>query len=210
MDISVAPVMDHRKVEDCPASTVVGSAVKLLITGAAAVGGGGGCCVGGGGGGGGGTFFPQPTANNTSADSSSSMPTRHECNDACNLELSLILKSPLLSLFGSSFLLCCFTPNRFFIVPLRSELLYLAAIGQRGINLRLSPTRRGKHDVNAIGGPTRIFVSPRAMGQLHHIAASHVHDKDIEISRLESTSPCKCNVLPIGGPRRIYGIALPG
>src|SRR5580692_3558233 len=92
MDMSVAPVMDQRKVEDCPASTVEGSAVKLLITGAAAVGGGGGCCVGGGGGGGGGTFLPQPTANNTSADSSSSMPTRGECNDACNLELSLILR----------------------------------------------------------------------------------------------------------------------
>src|ERR1700728_2675573 len=136
MDISLPPVMDHRKVEDCPASTVVGSAVKLLITGAEAVGGGGGCCVGGGGGGGGGTFFPQPTPNNTSAESSSSMPAL----DACNLELSLILKSPLLSLSGSSFLLCCFTPNRFFIVALRGKLLYLATVGQRGINLRFSPT----------------------------------------------------------------------
>src|ERR1700689_5296928 len=96
MDMSVAPVMDHRKVEDCPASTVEGSAVKLLITGAAAVGGGGGCCVGGGGGGGGGSFFPHPRPNNPSADNSNSIPPRHECNDACNLELSLILKSPLL------------------------------------------------------------------------------------------------------------------
>src|ERR1700693_3419631 len=93
MFMSVAPVMDQRKVEDCPASTVEGSAVKLLITGPAAVGGGAmGVAAGGGGGGGGGTFLPQPTANNTSADSSSSMPTRGESNDACNLELSLILR----------------------------------------------------------------------------------------------------------------------
>src|ERR1700722_5589586 len=204
--MSVAPVMDHRKVEDWPASTVVGSAVKLLITGAEAVGGSGGCCVGGGGGGGGGTCFPQPTASNSSAETSSSMPAL----DACNLELSLILKSPLLSLFGPSFLLCCFTPNRFFIVALRGELLYLATVGQRGINLRFSPTRGGKHDVNAIGRPPWIFVSPRALGQLPHTAASHVHDKDIEISRLESTSPCKCDVLAIGAPRRVYGVALPG
>ena len=39
MDMSVAPLMDQRKVEDCPASTVEGSAVKLLITGAAGAGG---------------------------------------------------------------------------------------------------------------------------------------------------------------------------
>jgi hypothetical protein len=80
--------MDQRKVEDCPASTVEGSAVKLLITGAAACGGGGGAVlVGGGGGGGGGTFFAQPTANNSSADSNTSMPALN----GCNLELSLIL-----------------------------------------------------------------------------------------------------------------------
>jgi hypothetical protein len=89
MDMSVAPLMAQRNVEDCPASTVEGSAVKLLITGAAWVGGAMRSAVGGGGGGGGGgTFFLQPTANNTSTDSSSSMPVL----DACNLELSLILK----------------------------------------------------------------------------------------------------------------------
>src|SRR3984885_1562270 len=92
MDMSVAPLMDQRKVEDCPASTVEGSAVKLLITGAAALGGAETVGGGGGGGGGGGTFFAQPTANNTNADTSSSMPTRDDCNDACNLELSLILR----------------------------------------------------------------------------------------------------------------------
>ena len=64
--------------------------------------------------------------------------------------------------------------------------------------------------MDAIGSPTRIFISPRAMGQLHHIAAGDVHDKDIEISRFESTSPCKCNVLAIGAPRRIHCVALPG
>ena len=63
MDMSVALLMDQRKVEDCPRSMVEGSAVKLLITGGlrraervpVARGGGGG-------GGGGGTFFLQPTA----------------------------------------------------------------------------------------------------------------------------------------------------
>jgi hypothetical protein len=90
--MSVAPVLDQRKVEDCPASIVEGSAVKLLITGAAACGGGATVGGGGGGGGGGGTFLAQPTANNTSTDSNRSMPVL----DACNLELSLILKSPLL------------------------------------------------------------------------------------------------------------------
>jgi hypothetical protein len=86
--MSVAPLMDHRNVEDCPASTLLGSAVKLLITGAAAV--GVGVTVGGGGGGGGGgaTFFAQPAANNTSADTANSMPDL----DACNLELVLILR----------------------------------------------------------------------------------------------------------------------
>jgi hypothetical protein len=88
MDMSVAPLMDQRNVDDCPASTVEGSALKLPITGAA---GGGGVVVtvgaGGGGGGGGGTFFLQPTENNSSADSNSSMAAR----DDCNLKLSLIL-----------------------------------------------------------------------------------------------------------------------
>src|SRR5579862_5609335 len=107
--MSVAPVIDQRKVEDCPASTVVGSAVKLLITGAAAVGGGGVGRVGGGGGGGGGIVFLQPTAKNTSADSSSNVPTRDGCHDACNLELSLILN------YSSSWSL------EFFIVLLYSK-----------------------------------------------------------------------------------------
>jgi hypothetical protein len=92
MDMSVAPLMAQRNVEDCPASIVVGSAVKLLITGVTWVGGAIAVGVGGGGGGGGGTFLAQPTANNTSTDSNISMPVL----DACNLELSLILKSPLL------------------------------------------------------------------------------------------------------------------
>jgi hypothetical protein len=96
MDMSVAPVMDQRKVEDCPASTVEGSAVKLLITGAAGAGGAVTVGVEGGGGGGGGTFFLHPTANNTSTDSNTNVPVRDDCpalnwSDACNLELSLIL-----------------------------------------------------------------------------------------------------------------------
>jgi hypothetical protein len=96
MDMSVAPLMDQRKVDDCPASTVVGSAVKLLIATAGGAGGAMAVGVGAGGGGGGGTFLAQPTANNTSADSTSNMPARNDSadkagNDACNLELSLIL-----------------------------------------------------------------------------------------------------------------------
>src|SRR5580698_10159319 len=91
MDMSVAPLMDQRKVEDCPASTLEGSAVKLLITSATGAGGAMAVGVGGGGGGGGGTFFLQPTANNTSADNRTSMPALDGCIDACNLELSLIL-----------------------------------------------------------------------------------------------------------------------
>jgi hypothetical protein len=104
--MSVALLMDQRRVEDWPASTVEGSALKLLITGA----GGGGWVTaaggGGGGGGGGGTFFAQPTANNTSAKISTNLPDLNGCPeldccphfdcpdrdcDACNLELSLIL-----------------------------------------------------------------------------------------------------------------------
>jgi hypothetical protein len=85
MVMSVAPLMDQRKVEDCPGSIVDGSAVKLLITGAAAGGGAVAVGVGAGGGGGGGTFFLQPTANITSAINNTAPSL-----EAYNLELSLI------------------------------------------------------------------------------------------------------------------------
>jgi hypothetical protein len=91
MDISVALLMDQRSVEDCPGSMVDGSAAKLVITGAA---GGGGVVTTGAGGGGvdaaGGTFLAQPAANSTSATNSTAPNL-----EACNLKLSLILKSPL-------------------------------------------------------------------------------------------------------------------
>jgi hypothetical protein len=86
MFMSVALLMDQRNVEDCPGSTVDGSAVKLLITGAD---GGGGCVgvtTGGGGGGAAATFFLQPAANKTSAINISA-----PSMEACNLELTLIL-----------------------------------------------------------------------------------------------------------------------
>jgi hypothetical protein len=86
--MSVALLMDQRNVEDCPGSMADGSALKLLMTGAA--GGGGGATVaagGGGGGGGGGTFFLQPAANITSATNITAPSL-----EACNLELSLILR----------------------------------------------------------------------------------------------------------------------
>src|SRR5271165_3487248 len=87
MDMSVALLMDHRKVEDCPGSMVDGSAVKLLITGAAG-GGVGGCsmgCVGGGVATA--TFLLQPAANITSATNITAPSL-----EAYNLELSLILR----------------------------------------------------------------------------------------------------------------------
>jgi hypothetical protein len=85
MVMSVAPLMDQRKGEDCPGSIVDGSAVKLLTTGAAAGGGAVAVGVGAGGGGGGGTFFLQPTANITSAINNTAPSL-----EAYNLELSLI------------------------------------------------------------------------------------------------------------------------
>src|ERR1700726_4067197 len=109
MDMSVAPLMAQRNVEDCPASTVVGSAVKLLITGAPWRGGAISALGGGGGGGGGGTFLAQPTANNTSTDSNISMPVL----DACNLELSLILKISSSCLFNRSFIVLLYSKQAF-------------------------------------------------------------------------------------------------
>jgi hypothetical protein len=100
MFMSVAPLMDHRSVEDCPGWMLDGSAVKLLITGADAVGGGAISRAGGGGGGGGGAFFEHPTANISSVDSSSANNSNAPGLEACNLELSLILRiSSFLDLF---------------------------------------------------------------------------------------------------------------
>src|SRR5580658_4012166 len=138
MDISVAPLMDQRNVEDCPGSMVEGSAVKLAITGAAWDGGAVTTGAGGGGGGGGGTFLAQPAANNASATNIAAPNL-----EACNLELSLILRFS--SWWVSSLLLCCFTPNRFFVIPLRSECLRLAAVGQHGVNLRCSSALGREH-----------------------------------------------------------------
>src|ERR1700722_17160674 len=47
------------------------------------------------------------------------------------------------------------------------------------------------------------------MGQLDHVAAGDVHNEDIEISRFESTSPCKRDVLAILAPRGIHCVTFP-
>jgi len=77
MDISVALLIDQLSVDDCPFSTVDGSAVKLLIVARATLGVvvGAGVVVAGGGGGGGGTFFLQPAANANSINSRNMAPT---------------------------------------------------------------------------------------------------------------------------------------
>src|SRR5271155_3052618 len=64
--------------------------------------------------------------------------------------------------------------------------------------------------MNAIGSPSRIFISSGAMGQLHDVAAGDIHDENIEISRFKSTSPRKSDVLAIGAPRWIHGVTLSG
>src|SRR5271166_6101127 len=65
--------------------------------------------------------------------------------------------------------------------------------------------------MDAIGCPARIFVSSGAMGQLHDdVAAGHIHDEDVEIPWFKSTSPSKRDLLAIGVPRRIHGVALSG
>src|SRR5271154_1261778 len=88
MDMSVALLVDQRSVEDCPGSMVDGSAVKLSTTGAAEGGGAVATGVGAGGGGGGGIFFgAQPAANSSSAAN-----VIAPSLEACNLELSLILR----------------------------------------------------------------------------------------------------------------------
>lgn len=62
--------------------------------------------------------------------------------------------------------------------------------------------------MNAIGRPTWILVASGAMGELHNVAAGNIHDENIEISRFESTSPCKCDVLAVRVPRGIHCVAL--
>jgi hypothetical protein len=113
MDMSVALLMDQRNVEDCPGSMVDGSAVKLAITGPAVVGGAVAIGVEGGGGGGGGAFFAQLAANNTTMNNTT-MNNSGATNvtapglEACNLELSVILKSPL----GGSLLIIVLTYSK--------------------------------------------------------------------------------------------------
>jgi hypothetical protein len=63
METLVASLTVQLKVDDCPRSIEVGSAVKEVTPGAAGGGGAGAACTGGGGGGGGGAFFLQPAAN---------------------------------------------------------------------------------------------------------------------------------------------------
>ena len=110
MDISVALLMDQRKVDDWPRSMVDGSAVKLLTVLSPTVGAVAGAVLGGGGGGGG-TFFLQPGATSASVNTSSAAAIL----EACNLSLSLILNNLL---FYLQVLLCClYSKQAFSLLP---------------------------------------------------------------------------------------------
>lgn len=85
MDMSVALLIDQRKVDDWPRSMEVGSAVKLLMV-ARADGCVGGALVGGGGGGGGGGVFLQPDTNNAKTSAKTMV---LNCK-ACDLGLSVM------------------------------------------------------------------------------------------------------------------------
>jgi hypothetical protein len=215
--ISVALLMDQLKVDDWPRSIVDGSAVKLLMVGLSTrATGSGAAAAGGGGGGGGGTFFLHPEANAISTSANNTALVRVE---ACNLSLSLILNILLFCFQASlvawvgirarALLLNRFTPNRFLVGSLCSELLYSGAIGGHGVNLRVAVARRREHHMDAIGRPARIFVSSRAMGKLHEVSRRNVHDENVEVSWFESTSPRKRNMLAVGTPRGINRIAFP-
>ena len=71
MLVSVELLTDQRSVDDWPGSILLGSAVKLLMTGLETDGVGGSVRDGGGGGGGGGTGFLQPDANTNNVSASS-------------------------------------------------------------------------------------------------------------------------------------------
>src|SRR5713226_1851633 len=63
--------------------------------------------------------------------------------------------------------------------------------------------------MDAIWSPVGMFVAARAMGELHHIAAGHIHDENVEVSRFISTSPRKRYVLSIGAPRGVDCVPFP-
>src|SRR5260370_26831291 len=106
--------------------------------------------------------------------------------------------------------MCGPAPNGIVIIALCCELLYgCGPVGQGAVNLRVPAARRRENDMDAIGSPVGVFVAARAMGELHHIAAGHIHDENIEVSRFISTSPRKRYVLSIGAPRGIDRIPFP-
>jgi hypothetical protein len=72
--MSVALAIDQRKVDDCPFSIRLGSAVKLVMDTLAGGGGAWTTGAGAGGGGGGGTFFLHADANTISISDSKRTP----------------------------------------------------------------------------------------------------------------------------------------
>src|ERR1700730_11504226 len=178
---------------------VVGSAVKLAITGLDAVVAGAPPSVGLGGGGPGFTGFLQPEANTTSAIASSAA-LNFVAFDLVILELSSDVKN--------SMLLGCLAPNRFFVVSLICKLLLAGTVRQHSVDLCAAPAARRKRDMDAIGRPGGILITAGAVSQLNQVLRSgDIHHENIEISRLESTRPRKRDVLAIGTPGRVGAFA---
>src|SRR5579872_3430398 len=73
-------------------------------------------------------------------------------------------------------------PYRLNVISLSGQLLHIAAVGQHGIDLRGRPALGGEHQMDAVRRPPRVLVTPAALRQLHRLAGSYVHHKNIEIS----------------------------
>src|SRR5882757_3451462 len=54
-----------------------------------------------------------------------------------------------------------------------------------------------------------MLISARSMSELHDVAAGHIHDENVEVSRFISSRPRKRYVLSIGAPRGVHGIPFP-
>src|SRR5882762_618930 len=63
--------------------------------------------------------------------------------------------------------------------------------------------------MDAIGRPVGVFVAASAVRELHHVAAGHIHDENVEVARFISASPRKRNVLSVGAPRGVDRIPFP-
>src|SRR6266478_3475204 len=54
-----------------------------------------------------------------------------------------------------------------------------------------------------------MLVAARSMSELHDVAAGHIHNENVEVSRFISSRPRKRYVLSIGTPRGVHGIPFP-